>query len=122
MKLLFLIRSLHQGGAERQMVNLSKSLRIKGHDVSVDVFYSGGPMDNELTEADVALHPLGKKTPLGRVVFLFFHGSLDAQTASGHSPLLSRNGQRTVGHLKAFFALRSCCLGSSLVKYGSVPL
>jgi len=71
MKLLFLIRSLHQGGAERQMVNLSKSLRIKGHDVSVDVFYSGGPMDNELTEADVALHPLGKKRRWDVLSFYF---------------------------------------------------
>jgi glycosyltransferase involved in cell wall biosynthesis len=71
MKLLFLIRSLHQGGAERQMVNLSKSLRIKGHDVSVGVFYSGGPMDNELMEADVALHPLEKKRRWDVLFFCF---------------------------------------------------
>lgn len=53
------------------MVNLSKSLRIKGHDVSVGVFYSGGPMDNELTEADVALHSFEKKRRWDVLSFCF---------------------------------------------------
>lgn len=61
MKILFLIRSLDYGGAQRQLVNLSKSLRAKGYDVSVCIYYSGGPLDNELQEAGVRLYRLEKK-------------------------------------------------------------
>jgi len=61
MKLFFLIRSLDHGGAERQLVNLSKALRGKGYDVAVTVYYPGGSLEKELSEAGVRLHCLEKK-------------------------------------------------------------
>ncbi len=61
MKVLILIRSLNIGGAERQVVNLSKGLRGKGHEVLVITFYRGGVLDSELREANIPLYDLGKR-------------------------------------------------------------
>jgi hypothetical protein len=48
MKILFLIRNLDVGGAEKQMILLSKGLADLGHQVSVAVFYPG-KLDGELS-------------------------------------------------------------------------
>ncbi|ALA60771.1 glycosyltransferase [Nitrospira moscoviensis] len=61
MKILFLIRSLESGGAERQLVVLARGLRQRGHDVAVAVFYPGGPLEDELKEDDVPIHSLEKR-------------------------------------------------------------
>lgn len=60
-KILFLIRSLYYGGAERQLILLAKGLRERGHDVVVTVFYSGGPLDMALGEAGVRVRSLNKR-------------------------------------------------------------
>ncbi len=60
-KILFVIRTLRYGGAERQMVTLAKGLKRRGHGVAVAVFYSGGPLENELREAGIAVRLLGKR-------------------------------------------------------------
>lgn len=59
MRVLFLIRSLHAGGAEHQLVLLANGLAAKGHDVGVAVFYPGGLLEKALNGP--TLHPLGKK-------------------------------------------------------------
>jgi glycosyltransferase involved in cell wall biosynthesis len=69
MKIVFLIRALDYGGAERQLVVLSKELRKRGHDVAVAIFYSGGPLEKELLEADVRIQLLNKR---GRWDFVRF--------------------------------------------------
>lgn len=61
MKILFLIRSLHCGGAERQMILLARGLRQRGHDVLIATFYSGGGLERELREAQIPLRPLHKR-------------------------------------------------------------
>jgi glycosyltransferase involved in cell wall biosynthesis len=61
MKVLFLIRSLGYGGAERQLVLLAKGLAKRGHDVIIAVFYSGGPLEKELCDAKVRIRPLNKR-------------------------------------------------------------
>ncbi len=61
MRLLFLIRSLNRGGAERQLTLLAKGLKERGHDVSVAVFYAGGPFQQQLEHADVSVISLEKK-------------------------------------------------------------
>ncbi len=61
MKILFLFRSLYVGGAERQLVVLSKGLRERGHDVVVALFYSGGPLEKELLNARVRIRALDKR-------------------------------------------------------------
>ena len=60
MKILFLTRCLHYGGAERQLVALAIGLRHHGHTVTVAVFYADGPLEEELREAGVPLHSLNK--------------------------------------------------------------
>jgi glycosyltransferase involved in cell wall biosynthesis len=51
MKIVFLIRTLTYGGAERQLVALARGMHARGHEVSVAVFYPGGPLEADL-EAD----------------------------------------------------------------------
>ena len=60
MKIIFLIRSLAYGGAERQLVLLAKGLHARRHDVVVSVFYSGGPLEKELGDAGIRIRPLNK--------------------------------------------------------------
>ena len=63
LKILFLIRSLSIGGAERQLVILAKGLHQQGHEVSVAIFYAGGPLEKELHETGIpvfALHKSGR--------------------------------------------------------------
>ncbi|MGL1862827.1 MAG: glycosyltransferase [Pseudodesulfovibrio sp.] len=69
MKILFLIRSLDPGGAERQLVNLANGLGRKGHDVQVAVFYAGGELERLLD--GVQLIDLGKKGRWDLVRFFF---------------------------------------------------
>ncbi len=61
MKILFLIRSLHYGGAERRLEIIAKGLRDRGHDVVVSVFYAGGPLEEELQKMGVRVQPLHKR-------------------------------------------------------------
>ncbi len=58
MKVLFFIRSLEFGGAQRQLVMLANGLARRGHDVAVAVLYSGNAMEAAL--AGVRLLPLDK--------------------------------------------------------------
>jgi glycosyltransferase involved in cell wall biosynthesis len=60
-KVLFLVRRLGYGGAERQLVILARGLRRRGVDASVAVFYPGGPLEAELRAAGVPVHGLGKR-------------------------------------------------------------
>ncbi|MEP7152705.1 MAG: glycosyltransferase, partial [Nitrospira sp.] len=60
LKVLFLIRSLSYGGAERQLVLLARGLSERGHDVAVALFYSGGPLEKDLCEAGIRIRPLNK--------------------------------------------------------------
>lgn len=60
MKILFLIRALNVGGAERQLVVLAQGLRNRGHEVAVAVFYPGGALEKELKDAGVPIFSLAK--------------------------------------------------------------
>lgn len=60
-RVLFLIRSLARGGAERQLVALAAAMRHAGRDVSVACFYSGGAFQRELVEAGVPVIDLRKR-------------------------------------------------------------
>lgn len=58
---LFVIRSLDRGGAERQLVNLVIGLKQRGVPVHVAVFYTGGALEKELSEAGIQIYNLEKK-------------------------------------------------------------
>ncbi len=54
-------RSLHRGGAERQLAALAIGLHRRGHSVAVLAFYPGGPLESELTGAGVQVRIFNKK-------------------------------------------------------------
>lgn len=58
--IVFIIRSLHYGGAERQLVNLVKGLNKEKFNPTVLHFYSG-PLKSELVEAKVSVISMEKK-------------------------------------------------------------
>lgn len=61
-RVFFLIRSLHVGGAERQLVNLVKGLDKSCFEVAVGLFYNEGPLREELSaERGIRIYPLGKQ-------------------------------------------------------------
>ena len=57
---LFLIRSMGRGGAERQLSLLARALQARGLKVAVAVFYAGGPLERELHDAGVEVLDLQK--------------------------------------------------------------
>jgi glycosyltransferase involved in cell wall biosynthesis len=60
-KIVFLVRSLDYGGAERQVVALTKGLRLAGHQVVVLSFYPGGAFAKELVAAGAEVQSLEKR-------------------------------------------------------------
>ena len=52
---------LEGGGAERQLLLLADGLQRRGHDVTVAVFYTGGPYEAELPATNVRYLPLEKR-------------------------------------------------------------
>jgi glycosyltransferase involved in cell wall biosynthesis len=60
-KILLVIRSLGQGGAERQLVLLAKNLKIRGYNVSVAVLYRQGSYIKELTDAGIPIIDFTKR-------------------------------------------------------------
>lgn len=60
-RILFLIRSLGRGGAERQLVALAAGLKRSGWDVAVACFYAGGAFQRDLERANVPVIDLGKR-------------------------------------------------------------
>jgi glycosyltransferase involved in cell wall biosynthesis len=73
MKLLFLVRALIYGGAERQLVVLANELASRGHEVAIAPFYAVGLLENEIDSSRVRLIPLEKRS---RWDLLLFYGRL----------------------------------------------
>lgn len=60
-KIVFLIRRLDYGGAERQLVTLAKGFDKQGLDVTVLYFYSGGPLEKDLKDRGIPMLCLEKR-------------------------------------------------------------
>lgn len=71
LSILFLIRSLGQGGAERQLVTLAKGLASKGHRIQILVFYGRGELEKDLLETNIAVYQLEKASRWDVLAFLF---------------------------------------------------
>jgi len=72
LRVVLLTRLLDYGGAERQLVALATGLHGRAEfDVSVVVFYSGGPLESELREAGVRCESPNKCGRWDIVRFLF---------------------------------------------------
>src|SRR6266850_1071227 len=115
MKLLFLIRSLHAGGMERQFVGLVNEMARRGHETHVAVFYKGGIFEEDL-DSSVCLHGLGKGGRWDLVGFFFrwhcllrvvrpelVHGYLPTQNILAVLSRLSVPGIRVVFGVRASF-------------------
>ncbi len=61
MKILILTGSLAQGGAERQITILARSMAELGHQVGIAVMYPGGAFESELASSKVQVFPLNKR-------------------------------------------------------------
>lgn len=59
--LLFLVRSLHYGGSERQLVTLARKLSHQGKSLAVVTFYSGGELLEDLEKEGVQVFSLCKR-------------------------------------------------------------
>jgi glycosyltransferase involved in cell wall biosynthesis len=71
-KVLLVIRSLHIGGSERQVVALVKSMADMGTEVHVALKISGGPLEDDLSRVEGdKLHHLGGMRFFGFLQFLF---------------------------------------------------
>lgn len=60
-RMLFLVRRLDYGGAQRQLVELARVLRRRGHCVVVCVFYPDGSLEAPLEESGVVIRHLHKR-------------------------------------------------------------
>ena len=60
MNILFFIRSLGSGGAERQLVNLAIGLKSRGHEISVATMYPGGVFEDLLSANNISTYCLEK--------------------------------------------------------------
>jgi len=60
MKIILLCQSLVVGGTQRQVALLAPALKRRGHDVSVAVFYGGGPFASALEASGITIHELKK--------------------------------------------------------------
>jgi glycosyltransferase involved in cell wall biosynthesis len=61
LRILFLIRSLGRGGAQRQLVALATALHRAGWEVAVACFYAGDAFQRELVQAGVPVIDLRKR-------------------------------------------------------------
>ena len=65
MKVLFLVRQLNIGGAERQLVIVANELASRGHEVVITSFYTGGALSKQLDTRARAPDLLGEAFTLG---------------------------------------------------------
>lgn len=61
MKIMFLIRALDYGGAQRQLATLAKGMHEQGYPVVVALFYPGGALEKDLREVGVPIWSLEKR-------------------------------------------------------------
>lgn len=75
-KIVFLIRDLEYGGAQRQLATLVKGFDQHLFDVTVLHFYSGGPLEEEFKDSNISVISLAKQgrwDVLGFLKRLIYH-------------------------------------------------
>ena len=104
-KILLHIRSLHIGGAERQVVSLTKTMAGTGTEVHVATVAAGGPLESDLEGIQgVQLHSPGRSGPIGKLRYLLRLRSLiksnryDAVYGFLPTPNLALLVARTIRH------------------------
>lgn len=102
-RILFLVRSLRRGGAERQLVALASGLHRRGWPISVACCYGGGIFQAELEKAGVPILDLRKRGRWDVVGFLW--RLLRALRRS--NPVIV-HGYMPLGNLLALLARAAC--------------
>ena len=65
LSIVFLVRSMRRGGAERQLVALARALRGRGHAVTVATLHHEGEFLRDLSEAGIEVYAVGKRGAWG---------------------------------------------------------
>lgn len=124
MKILFVMRNLGRGGAERQLTELAKGLQYRKHQVTVAVFYGGGSFEAELISAGVTIAYLEKKSFWDVFGFLWRYSKLlkkiNPDVLHGYMPmqnLLTSLGRFLLPNTKIVWGLRDSNIG-----LGSIPV
>jgi glycosyltransferase involved in cell wall biosynthesis len=65
LRVLVVIPQLTIGGAEKQVVLLAKELHVRGHEVAVATFYSGGALEKPLRAAGIPVFVFEKTSKVG---------------------------------------------------------
>ena len=60
-RIVFLVRTLEGGGAERQLLLLAAGLHARGYDVTIVVYYAGGPYEPEIHSTGIRYVSLEKQ-------------------------------------------------------------
>lgn len=116
-KILFVIRSLERGGAERQLCMLAKELCNRGHQVEICTFYRSEGYGALLDDTNVTVRSLDKTTRwnvLG-VVFRFFRMLYVSKPMIIHGYLPTGNilaalGRIVLPHAKIVFGVRAATM------------
>lgn len=113
-RVFFLIRSLERGGAERQLVELTRALAKDGYQVTVCTFYDAGALRPELEGVPgLTLVSLGKRGRWQLIRFLVrLHAAVRAAQPDiihGYLPIANEFAllMARMFHAKAIFGLRS---------------
>ena len=70
-RILFLLRSMNVGGAERQLLLLASGLQQRGCAVKVLIFYTGGPLEQEAKAMGIEIVDLQRKGRWDLLPFFF---------------------------------------------------
>ena len=70
-RVLFLLRSLNVGGAERQLLLLASGLQQRGCSVKLAIFYAGSPLDEEARAMGIQIVDLKRQGRWDLVPFFF---------------------------------------------------
>ena len=112
MKLMIVIRDLRFGGAQRQVLALTKGLRERGHAVTVVVFYPDLHLAHDLRDSGIELLKSEQTRSMGRARKSFSARPPDPQTASRYHPWLSRSSELAL-FIRQTVLSRKTCLGDA---------
>lgn len=123
MVILFIIRTLGRGGAERQLTLLAKELKLRGHLVNVAILYGGGDFEAELLDVGIRVVNLKKKGRWDVLRFYIRYVELLREVMPdilhGYMPmqnLLATFGGQIVKNVKVVWGVRDSSIG-----HGKIP-
>jgi len=116
--ILFLIRSLERGGAERQLVLLASGLRRQGWLVAVACFYAGGPFQGDLERAGVQVINLAKRGRWDMFGFLWRLMRMFRKNAPRYCPRLLAGCEHSFAPGAVKPTEQPSCLGRARIECG----